>query len=436
MRKLEYEVRFAPASMDLTEADYGAWSAAKGGLLLPHLHSIIWTTLPRPQCGYDTYHLLKDLYTPTLRSVTIVCQQKSDRSSLAEALEALPQACPYMQECILEVPSGGFDIATLSVTLHNCTALDRLTLVTGTKYVQLDQAEDPTFVSRLAALPMLRDLQLMTGCDYTSQGDLPPISDIVTLPTVERLSIRSRDTISPNAILRAHSVPNLQRLVISYTRRPDPENLAELSSLAARSQSLKRFELTANDHPQDFAGGGSQHPNRLVIEADHVLRPLLSCRHLRVVTLRLSLPIALSDADLHGFARAWPALRSLEIVGGRQLEVGVISTRPTYLGIAHLVRHCPDIAHLSLVISDAEAPPTSSIALENLPVSTNRMALMAPAFNHSKVNDLTFTAGWIRTMFPQAVTVYRTANTATVSWAGNSQDVVEWTEVVRLIESN
>ncbi|KIJ61285.1 hypothetical protein HYDPIDRAFT_137858 [Hydnomerulius pinastri MD-312] len=78
------------------------------------------------------------------------------------------------------------------------------------------------------------------------------------------------------------------------------------------------------------------------------IQPLLEFRHLRSVTLHELCTIALDDHALEELATAWPQLEVLHL--NRYAKLEPAASIPTFRGLFHLVRLCPNLRELSIVI--------------------------------------------------------------------------------------
>lgn len=326
----------------------------------------------------------------------------AEKREFYEAMDQLPLSCPGLKNLRLDVPGQTLDMETLSSLLRRCATLDRVVLHVGMEDGSTGYIVDTSLLFQATQLPKLCELRLDGGASYPTQkkekSDMAP--HVLQFPHLNILSLRTDDAGSVDSILNQSSFPSLKELYISSTT-PDPDSALELPRLLHRQighDTLEELWLSSDTRTSTMELYGS-----MVIQSSALL-PLTSFHNLRIVQLRPGFGISLNDADLKTFASAWPRLHTLTIIGDWKNEQGARISRPTYKGIAHLVRLCPELSSVGLVISP-NPPHGESWVLDDLPVSSHRMRL---DFAHTKADDLEVMGSWIGKMFPNGVEIWHT----------------------------
>lgn len=356
----------------------------KGSPLLPNVQSIRWSIRTLQGVSLDS---LKVLFTPTLTSLSLNYELFKKRQKLPEdVIAAIPSHCLRLQHLSLKFVPGVLNLESLPAILRKCGTLQRLTL----DVIDLHGVLDP-FLSELATVAKLYELGLTTSRSYI---DTQNIAHPFRFPSVKVLRLHSTDALSITSVLEGCDFPSLTELSISPPRRFALRLISESISSNIAHDTLQSLTVYYR---------GSMSWNEVEVAACSVfdsLQPLLIFRNLRHLHIEIKhkVNISLTDADLERLAQAWPHLRHLRILpGDKRNSRGAL---PTYRGLVSLVRHCPHLNTLAILI--AATPSLSRVERAALPTSTQRIAL---DFYWSEVGDPWGAASWIAKMFPHRVWV-------------------------------
>lgn len=312
---------------------------------------------------------------------------------LEDTMTSLTAHCPYLESLRLDMPFGVFDPVLLSYTLRRCGMLKHLSLAIcdlDSKGFECGYAVNFELLSVIAALPKLSELHILSGPLYERDAVRS-----IAFPSLRVLSLRGQDTSSLSGILEDCTFPSVVELSISFFFvSGQPSDVTELPRIIRSHVSCDTITSLIVQN----RGWRVKMPYRPIVFSAPSFRPLLDFRNLEHLEFRPRLGISLTDVDLEGFARSWPRLHTLRIVGDHDIETEDLENsvaRPTYRGLAHLVRLCPDLTDISIVIAEPEGGvPT---LLEDLPVSPHRVRL---ELKHFVFLDVRFAALWISKMFP------------------------------------
>ncbi|KII93130.1 hypothetical protein PLICRDRAFT_87552 [Plicaturopsis crispa FD-325 SS-3] len=164
------------------------------------------------------------------------------------------------------------------------------------------------------------------------------------------------------------------------------------------------------------------------------LEPLLPFRHLVEFSCSAYFAFDLGDADVEKMARAWPSLNVLELAydlwGWRK------PSRITIKGLMSLIRLCPDLARLSIVINASAV----NIPFPNdLPVPANDK-LITIALQNSEIDDPSAIAALFSTTLPNLRSIKYWCGTRPISDISPTAQEIEqyrarWAEVEKVLSS-
>lgn len=397
--------------------------ALKGGSLLPNIQNVTWTYRDVPGASFT---MLESLFTPNLTSLDLIFQREGQDKLPRDLIMSIPAHCRYLRRFRLYSPLGLLDIPSLHV-LQQCKSLNDVTIVITSKDDRPGftgtYAVDPEVLEQLASFSTLSELRMIKGATYAR----PDISRPSTFPAVKMLFLDVGDTSSATGILAGCIFPSLKKLHIFY-RLSEPRAAIELPELVRSQVSCDTLEVLTIDHTR---WRSTQEIYGDIIIPSSSLHSLLDFRNMRVLNFRPQFGISLTDADLEMFARAWPHLSTLHIVGEPGIEAAADPARPTYKGIAHLVRLCLRLTTLDVVIAETTRAEAGPSALDDLPESPNHVLL---GFNHSPLTDADFAASWILKMFPSVAPLAPRNRYTPIPVDLNALLVETWDDVFKMVE--
>lgn len=175
-----------------------------------------------------------------------------------------------------------------------------------------------------------------------------------------------------------------------------------------------------------------------------VLRPLFHLARLTSLKLETLCTYDLDDAAIKEIARAWPRLETLDL---SIRECGwEIPSKVTLSGLVPLLRHCPHIALLGLVVDatvlpTASSPSSSSSSLSSSEAATSRLpgagvrntALESLWLGDSKITRPALVAAFLSAVAPNIEQIV-SWNTPLLSGRnGKDKYMKRWKEVERLV---
>lgn len=411
IRRLEYQQH---RTLNPAEAVLQELRGLKGGPLWPNVQSVSWTVKDIPSAPF---RFLESLFTPILGSLDIICEFDKGQKMPEDIMTSLSTRCPYLENLRLDLPLGVLDTAMLLSSLRRCNVLQRLSLTISAKTAQGHSPPytvDSHFLSEIAALPKLAELRVVRSSEYSHDRD---VVHPIAFSSLKGLLLDVKDTSSISRMLEDCMFPFLAELSISFDLvSGQPTDILELPRIVRSHISCNNIgSLTVYKR-----GSRVMEIYSHAVISMSSLHPLLDFRNLHHLEFRPRLAISLTDVDLESFARSWARLHTLKIVGEPNMGLHAL---PTFRGLAHLVRFCPDLANISVVLGEPEERVPSD--LNDLPVSSNRVQL---DFNHSVFSDVQFAALWISKMFPN----FRRPDRSTTMTTMNLNEVFRMVERQRM----
>lgn len=182
-------------------------------------------------------------------------------------------------------------------------------------------------------------------------------------PILERLDIKFRDVDDARAIMEVGELANIRGLGFmpsEYWSEGDTkkwEKLFESSGAACKKERLKGFTVSEMG---ELARDRLVRMEHNVLMTMRMMQPLLGFKELRMLWLNVPVVYLLDDNDLERMARAWPQLQIFSL-GARfgWME----ESRVTLGGVKSLIRHCPGLKNLELVIDATKEVPERAGAM-------------------------------------------------------------------------
>jgi hypothetical protein len=157
-----------------------------------------------------------------------------------------------------------------------------------------------------------------------------------------------------NFIGNSSQLLNLAFSVKEYPTNRGLRNLLQI--VASRFANLNMIQFTIAN--EDMTAGEMANANQLyaqnfveyAIKID-ALAPILALRSLASVIIEIGIPLALSDADLHTIAEAWPKIEIL-VLGSDPFCIHTRTIAPTagIQGLLSLITHCPLLQRVALFL--------------------------------------------------------------------------------------
>ncbi|KAG0700855.1 hypothetical protein DFH29DRAFT_1000766 [Suillus ampliporus] len=271
---------------------------------------------------------------------------------------------------VLDVQISSTSPAFLSVLSSLGTLCPHLQNMTVT--VNLRRATDDLLhkISPFIAqpIPQLHHLHTLSVWDLGSQG----IEHLMQLRALQSLSLNLKtssawDTKSPLQFPGFHdlkflrlSTSTLQHasnffssLQVVRSKEIEVSFASRIARSSAGSTMLSEFfailqEKCDNEKLEFFSLKGV---SGLVLTAPSILTPLHACSNLTRLVIERVCDISMSDEELCQLVRAWPKLQVLKINCSVSLDT---TTIPTFHGLIGLLRLCPALTSLALVIDATE----------------------------------------------------------------------------------
>ena len=326
VRKLHYHCREGPTER-LRHRTFAALlqRAAHAGVpLLPRLEELSWL-----QSSEDIAHY-RHFISPSLRRVTIYVQPslQPEHQHANELLQLLNEQSPDVEELSLE----GVQLAALlrplrafkrlrslrlgPVNIPVSVVLSYCAMMPGLSSLSVDLTHSPAYLGGFSDDSSLEALQVLRV-----SGPPSPIEELIN-------AVRS------SSLCSAH----LSILVPEHDRDGGARCVATLASRFATSldRVLVEYRRSADrlspPAPRAFS---------------HYAQPLLSLRGLRKCTIVVedTLPVLMSDADVHAMAEAWPRLVALEVT------LRSSAALPSIVALSAFARGCPQLESLRIPIA-------------------------------------------------------------------------------------
>lgn len=145
-------------------------------------------------------------------------------------------------------------------------------------------------------------------------------------------------------------VKRLTQIEIALVRAPTIDGLRHTLRVVGREAAVREFRLTAPDSAGWSPKPGFGEPNLARLEW-HTLAPLMACTTLEVFVVAWETSVAITEADIEEFARAWPQLRTLHLWAGRPHPSNPLEPMPSMAVLATLSRHCPLLQRVKMQLS-------------------------------------------------------------------------------------
>ncbi|KAG1732228.1 uncharacterized protein EDB91DRAFT_1030907, partial [Suillus paluster] len=314
-------------------------SAPSPAPLLPNLRGLVW--LDDRECFFP---LLRTLIVSTITSINLGFGSNSPTFAKSALFASLGARCPSIQElnCIY---NGDSEESSDAISEALCGLLELVRLETGILNAQA--------LLHLASLPLLKSLHFSVNTNdidemqpnstptFSSQLDqvhiTAPSPPVLTycLDNVRFLSCRS-------AILCVdHDYSNLQML---YDPLDIPELIVSFSECFCHT--LEELHFIFEFEFDSLFDDALTDPS-FALGFD-VIAPLLSFSHLTDLRLDWMCTSAIDDASLKTMAQSWPQLEKFWFgCAARWL----IPPSITFIGLAHLIHHCPRLCHIEMPFS-------------------------------------------------------------------------------------
>ncbi|KII86235.1 hypothetical protein PLICRDRAFT_164641 [Plicaturopsis crispa FD-325 SS-3] len=254
----------------------------------------------------------------------------------------------------------------------------------------------------ISALPKLRELDFIWSSTGAGIGDLEPDghrfsalrSLTITFEGMPALATLAEACIP---VIGLSHWPSLEAITWTTANRLSGDILHWLAFFEKLKSNCSHDVLDSISVGEAYTiAEDYTHGDILTID---ILDPLLSFRHL--VTLECDMPggFDLCDDDVRDMADAWPALQSLDLssrVGWRT------RSRVTIRGIAHLVRACPRLLELGIVI---DASVVDDCSKKDSGVHCQNEQIHALSLGNSEIADPVAVAALLSDILPNVRTV-------------------------------
>ncbi|KAG2361191.1 hypothetical protein BDR07DRAFT_1359286 [Suillus spraguei] len=297
--------------------------------LFPNLRRLKWHT-DGTHCAAG---FLRVAFVPTLLSLGI--QISSASSIFLSVLSSLGALCPQLQTLYMRFPSATHD---------------------------LFRKVSP-FVAR--SISQLHRLQVLFVWDLGDQGN-QHLMQLQALQTLW-LDLKTSSAWERQSLSRSRGFHDLDSLVLFIDNLEHASNF--LSSLQVIDSENIGIRLTGGPFARSstalsqfftILGETCNHnnltsfhllPSTKVSTNPDIFKPLSTCHNLTQLLVEHSWNISMADEELCQLVRGWPKLRVLSI--SRFVAINE-TTIPTFHGLINLLRLCPALTSLTLVIDTTE----------------------------------------------------------------------------------
>lgn len=325
-----------------------------------------------------------------------------------DALSLLPSESPQLQKVEIHLQLRLFDVQHLSNILQQLGHLQRTALsirtygnlpyVMAGHDVQVRHHEtsypNSQLCLQLTTVPQLREFSILNNLVYLSDLTLSPHS--IKFASLDKLKLSFSDAKYANTLFHEASFPAVKSLNLSYLRT-EPNHIQQLLALIRSSFSCETLESLVLTTPPVMELHLAKRDSMF---SASLYEPLHDFHNLRKVQFDIRSGLRINDADLEAFGRAWPRLESIEITSNSVAEVVATQPveKPTYRGLASLVRQCPDLKKIRLVLAEEVHSVRAFLDSEDMIVSSNEVQL---DLMHTPADDLDTLALWVAKMFPR-----------------------------------
>ena len=251
---------------------------------------------------------------------------------------------------------------------------------------------DSQTLKSLSFLPFLETLDVRLPERLTQRGFLDASSNTLPFSAMRHLRISVASIADAGEFLQVtSSSPGVKSLDITFDHIvPHPEQLHAVFTVMQRGSfcnTLTTFEL------RDHVERNEDLPPLHTLDA-HTLSPLLQCRNLENITIRISYAhAAIDNALLKEIALAWPYLRRISLDSYHQARLW--RSRANLQGLSYLAQHCHSLQSVRLQF-DVSLPttamhPDGGIRCESL---------TQLEVSHSHVSDPLVVATFLADVFP------------------------------------
>ncbi|OBZ67047.1 hypothetical protein A0H81_12882 [Grifola frondosa] len=249
------------------------------------------------------------------------------------------------------------------------------------------------------------------------------LMSVATFPALHALKVRVTSIESTNQLLGASSA--LQDLVFPSLRKFVLHSL-ELSTAATATQLLKRTDIrTISVHLSTLPAASDVHlalrgdswefnSNADFHPSDADLKALFSLRALKWLVIDFPVAFKMDDAFIKELAMAWPLLSGLQL--GR-CDRSKWQSSITLEGLAHLVKHCPRLTSLELIV---DASAVAKYVDKRPGGGSQNHAITKLRLGSSAISDPLAVAAFLSDILP---------NLITIETLGNADITRQWKEV-------
>jgi hypothetical protein len=329
----------------------------------------------------------------------------------------LPLSDDYIYECLNDVIRRSVDLRKLCVRglASSCfdaliSSMSRLEVLS----LRLGKSLMPETIKSVMSFPNLQELEIHAR--HFVRDDLDNVfqtGTVGTFPSLRKLDINAHIPII-EFLLQNISPDTLQCIRLEAEDPAPGPSWDGCFTLIAHKASNTLEEIALEHHfemlEQDIESNGD--PATSVSESPKenlpfsTLRLLRDLKHVRRLTLDLTLPPAISDKDVENLVCWWPNIEHFELGSASQVLHPAHpppSSQMTIRSLASFARHSKKLRTLSLSLDPRRSgPEDNAIDLQNLCYTNNLRTL---TICHPSLPDPVEMASYLHRLFPQLTEV-------------------------------
>lgn len=327
-----------------------------------------------------------------------------------------PFSDDHIYECLDDVIKGSVDLRKLHVRGLASSRFDaRVSSMSRLEVLSLRLGKSlmPETIKSIMSFPNLQELEIHAR--HLVRDDLDnvfPTGTVGAFPSLRKLDINAHIPII-EFVLQNVSPDTLQYIRLE-AEDPAP-SWDSCFTLIAYKASNTLEEITIEHHfemleQEDIESNGDPATSASESRKENLpfstLRLLRDLKHVRRLTLDLTLPLAISDKDVENLVCWWPNIEHLDLGSAPQVLHPVHpppTSQMTIRSLARFARHSKKLRTLSLSLDPRRSGPEDSADdLPNLCYTNNLRTLR---IGHPSLPDPVEMASYLHRLFPQLTEV-------------------------------